>query len=214
MVHPLLKEVLSRNQFWVADGRSLKNLEDLALALQDMDETTFRQHVNKHKNDFHSWVRDVHQDKKLAGTLLKIKQKKHAFKAVQERVKELIHPEEVLQKKEGKNKEELKNISVPSSPRKKSLRENNISSNFFPKVSWYRQTTVWVVLVFTLLAVALVGTISPIVVTGAAVGSVVGRGTALLGMTLIITGFLFIVSAVRSPKRIEKLSRKSMKKTL
>ena len=42
MVHPLLKAVPRNRQFWVADGRSLRNLEELALALQDMDETTFR----------------------------------------------------------------------------------------------------------------------------------------------------------------------------
>ena len=177
MAHSLLKNVPSRNEFWLADGTSLKNLKELALALQDMDETTFRRHVNQHKNDFHSWVRDVHQDRKLAGTLLKIQKKEHAFNAVQKRVQELLKPEK----------------SLPNLKLEKSLPNPDVFSQW----SWYQQPIIWATLVVSLLAVVLVSTLSQTSVTGAAVSEVMGRGVALLGITLLVSGILFIVAGVK-----------------
>ncbi|MBI2666651.1 hypothetical protein HYX13_03505 [Candidatus Woesearchaeota archaeon] len=219
MVHPLLKAVSSHNQFWVADGRSLKNLEELAGALQDMDETTFRQHVNAHKNDFHSWVRDVHQDKKLAGTLLKIKQKEHTFHAIQKRIQELLPPENSLQQQIMRKRKNdslkrnafLKNTEIKQHSKKKLLARETVSMDIFSKNSWHSQSTVLVIIVGALLAVAFVGTASHAVVTGAAVGGVVGRGAKLIGITLLTAGILFIVAAVRKPKLVEKLSTRSHK---
>ena len=181
MAHPLLKNVPSRNEFWLADGRSLKNLKELALALQDMDETTFRRHVNQHKNDFHSWVRDVHQDRKLAGTLLKIQKKEHVFNAVQKRVQELFKSENFL----------------PNLKPKKSLPNSEV----FSKWSWYQQPMIWVTLIVSLLAVFLVSTLSQTSVTGAVVSEVMGRGVALLGMTLLVSGILFMVAGVKWKQR-------------
>jgi len=184
MVHPLLKAVPRNRQFWVADGRSLRNLEELALALQDMDETTFRRHVNVHKNDFHAWVRDVHQDKKLSGALLRIKKKEHASTAVQKRIRELLSEESY------------------------SLSDNFSSSS--RKI----HPTVWLVIIGAVLAVAFIGTISHTVITGAVVSDAAGRETTLIGVTLLVAGIFFIVAAVRKPKLIENLSqRKRTKKS-
>ncbi len=55
--------------FWCQDGRVLQNLQDLAAALKEMSDETFRYHLNESKNDFSNWVRDVIGDEKLAGDL-------------------------------------------------------------------------------------------------------------------------------------------------
>lgn len=73
--------------FWVNNGPVLKNLEDLKKSLLAMGKETFDYHVNKEKNDFAVWVKNVLQDKALSGKLAKIKTVKSTIKAVEERLK-------------------------------------------------------------------------------------------------------------------------------
>ena len=75
--------------FWVNNGPILKNMEELANALPDMAEDTFRHHVNNEKNDFSSWVRDIIGDAKLANDLLSSKNRDSALKKVRGRVNSL-----------------------------------------------------------------------------------------------------------------------------
>ncbi len=72
--------------FWVCDGSVLKNLCELAAALETMNEPTFKYHVNKEKNDFANWVRDVFGDQKLAKGLMKAKTAKATAKQVRARI--------------------------------------------------------------------------------------------------------------------------------
>lgn len=53
-------------RFYLADGRQLGNLLELADALENMDETLFSQHVDQYRNDFAKWVYDVFHDEELA----------------------------------------------------------------------------------------------------------------------------------------------------
>jgi len=75
--------------FWVNNGPILKNMEELANALPDMAEDTFRHHVNNEKNDFSSWVRDIIGDANLANDLLSSKNRDSALKKVRGRVNSL-----------------------------------------------------------------------------------------------------------------------------
>jgi len=52
--------------FWVHNGQALRNLVDLAGALESMPAETFRHHVNKQKNDFSEWIRNSVKDDRLA----------------------------------------------------------------------------------------------------------------------------------------------------
>ena len=56
-------------RFWVCDGSSLGNLEDLVNALRAMSDDTFRCHVTEERNDFYNWIRDVIGDSFLAGRI-------------------------------------------------------------------------------------------------------------------------------------------------
>jgi len=64
-----LKDVPEGKRFLCHDGRQLKNLLDLAAALRDMTDETFRAHVDQSKNDFANWVRDVVSDEGLSKAL-------------------------------------------------------------------------------------------------------------------------------------------------
>jgi len=66
-----LADVPQDKVFWCQDGRVLKNLEELAVALREMSEETFRYHTIGDKNDFSNWVRDVIGDMTLAKQLEK-----------------------------------------------------------------------------------------------------------------------------------------------
>ncbi len=73
--------------FWVNNGPVLKNLKDLKKSLLTMSKDTFSYHVNKEKNDFAVWIKNVLQDEILANKLTKIKTLKTMSKAVGEGLK-------------------------------------------------------------------------------------------------------------------------------
>ncbi len=55
--------------FFLADGRILKNLRELALRLDEFSDELFRSHVNPDKNDFANWAEFVFEEKILAQKL-------------------------------------------------------------------------------------------------------------------------------------------------
>ncbi|MBI4143544.1 hypothetical protein HY487_01525 [Candidatus Woesearchaeota archaeon] len=69
----ILGEAPVEHHFVVADGRKLKNVVELADALETMTEEIFRHHANEFKNDFASWVKDVFYDHSLAEDISRAK---------------------------------------------------------------------------------------------------------------------------------------------
>jgi hypothetical protein len=84
-----LKDVPPEKAFWVNNGWIVRNLEELPAALENMSDETFAFHVNKDKNDYAIWVREVVKDKVLAVTMQMVKSRKSAIEAVKRRVKQL-----------------------------------------------------------------------------------------------------------------------------
>ena len=81
-----LADVLQEKRFWCSDGRVLKSLPELGMALKQMDEGTFRHHSSESRNDFSNWVRDVIGDEKLSRDLLKSPAQAQAAKSVDDRI--------------------------------------------------------------------------------------------------------------------------------
>ncbi|MBW2977178.1 hypothetical protein KY347_07085 [Candidatus Woesearchaeota archaeon] len=75
--------------FWMNDGQVLKNLGELYKALSKAKKETYKHHVNKEKNDFSNWIRDILGDKKLADDLLRTKSKKDAVAKIRQRLQYL-----------------------------------------------------------------------------------------------------------------------------
>jgi hypothetical protein len=65
----LLADAPDDKRFWVSDGKMLKNLAELGMALKQMSDETYSYHHNEEKCDFSMWVRDVIGDNELASNL-------------------------------------------------------------------------------------------------------------------------------------------------
>jgi len=63
------QDVPMEHVFVLNDGRRLKNLNELVVMLQDMNDSIFSHHVNDSKNDFANWVRDVIKEKDMADSI-------------------------------------------------------------------------------------------------------------------------------------------------
>jgi hypothetical protein len=81
-----LSRVPSAKVFRLNDGKDLRNLEELAVALSDMNEQVFSHHVTEQKNDFSNWIKDVIGDSTLAKNLTKASERAQARQIVQDRV--------------------------------------------------------------------------------------------------------------------------------
>ena len=81
-ISTLIKNVKPDKYFFISDGRAIKNVRELAYALDDMSDETFRNHVNKDKNDFAAWISDVIGDVELAESLGGEKDKKMLQKKI------------------------------------------------------------------------------------------------------------------------------------
>ncbi len=86
VIHTFLQDVPEDKCFWCVDGRVFRNIRDLAVALKEMSDETFRYHVNEVKNDFSNWIKDVIGDSTLAKTLLGVRDRKKAEKIVSKRI--------------------------------------------------------------------------------------------------------------------------------
>ena len=87
----VLGEAPVEQHFVVADGRNLKNIIELADALETMSEEIFRHHANEFKNDFSAWVKDVFYDHSLAEDISRARNRLETQIAILRRlVKELM----------------------------------------------------------------------------------------------------------------------------
>ena len=87
----ILGEAPVEHHFVVADGRKLKNIIELADALETMTEEIFRHHANELRNDFSTWVKDVFYDHSLAEDISRAKNRLETQITVLRRlVKELM----------------------------------------------------------------------------------------------------------------------------
>jgi hypothetical protein len=75
--------------FWCHDGKVITNMAELAAALRDMSEDTYRYHANANKNDFANWLRDVVGDSTLAGQVARAATRAGAAGKVDLRVRSL-----------------------------------------------------------------------------------------------------------------------------
>ena len=73
----IVRSVSPEYYFFLADGRPLKNLLELADALEEMTDEIFQHHVNEHKNDFAKWASEVFNDEELALKLGHAKSRAH-----------------------------------------------------------------------------------------------------------------------------------------
>lgn len=76
-------DVDSEKSFWLSDGRVFRNLKDLAIAFETMDESVWNYHVTDEKNDFANWIEDVFGQEQLGAAIRRVKSPCTAAKRVQ-----------------------------------------------------------------------------------------------------------------------------------
>lgn len=65
----IIKTAPKNREFYLVDGRKLKDLRELALSLGDLPDQAFWHHVNDARNDFANWIEEIFEEKELARTL-------------------------------------------------------------------------------------------------------------------------------------------------
>jgi len=85
----ILSKVALADRFWLCTNQNLRNLSELTAALEDVDDDIFRYHVNRDKNDFEVWIRDLIRDKELAREISRVKTKETLVRKIRERVEAL-----------------------------------------------------------------------------------------------------------------------------
>ena len=83
---PISADTEPEKSFWLCDGRTLKNLKELAKAFEKMDKTVWNYHVTAEKNDFANWAEGVFGQKQLGAFLRKAKSPRTAAKRIQEKL--------------------------------------------------------------------------------------------------------------------------------
>jgi hypothetical protein len=82
----VLAKVPEEYVFWCHDGRTFRDMKDLAEGLVATSDDIFAYHVNSERNDFSKWVRDVIKDEKLANDLVIVTNRTQAAECVAARL--------------------------------------------------------------------------------------------------------------------------------
>ena len=69
-------EISPEHYFSLCTGVMIKDIKELAFALDYLSEEELNQHVNAERNDFSTWIRDVYGEEKLAKHLWTKQEKK------------------------------------------------------------------------------------------------------------------------------------------
>jgi hypothetical protein len=68
-------EIKPDNYFVLCDGRSVKDIAELAKILETLSDDVFYYHVTTEKNDFANWLNDVFKEEQLASDIRSSKSK-------------------------------------------------------------------------------------------------------------------------------------------
>lgn len=70
--HSLFVEITPDRYFVTCDGRRIRDCEELADILHQINDDIFKFHVTNEKNDFSTWIHDVFNDEDIAESIRKI----------------------------------------------------------------------------------------------------------------------------------------------
>ena len=86
---PVLANAPDDKLFWTTDGRAIRNIKELFEALKQMSKEGFKHHVNKEKNDFAVWAKDVLKDRWVAREMRRSKTLQTLIKKLETRIKQI-----------------------------------------------------------------------------------------------------------------------------
>ncbi|OIO63655.1 hypothetical protein COT48_06245 [Candidatus Woesearchaeota archaeon CG08_land_8_20_14_0_20_47_9] len=89
----MLSDVPPGQHFNIHMGSSIRNIRELAEAIDIMDERSFKHHMRDDKNDFATWVKDVIGDFELAAEMQRINTREGLVNAIKRRILDLAEAE-------------------------------------------------------------------------------------------------------------------------
>ncbi len=87
-----LKDVPQENFFRLADGRVIRNLEELYAVIRDSGDTVFYDHVTPERNDFASWIKECVKHHELSNKLLPLKDRQSFMNVISQELDLLKNP--------------------------------------------------------------------------------------------------------------------------
>jgi hypothetical protein len=87
-----LRDVPQENYFRLADGRIIKNLEELFSVVQSSGDTVFYDHVTPDRNDYASWIRECVKSQELYNKLIPLKDKQSFLSVLSQEIATLRDP--------------------------------------------------------------------------------------------------------------------------
>lgn len=85
------------NYFFLENGCIIKNLHELIANLETLDVMLYCKHVDRNKNDFSNWIKDVFGEEKLAEKIYSIKTPKEMAEVIKNCLNDLESEESHLQ---------------------------------------------------------------------------------------------------------------------
>ena len=74
--------------FYTCDGKSLKDIDEMLDWIQNSHQDHFSHHINKEKNDFSNWTKEILKDTTLAKKLKSNMNREELIKIIEERLEE------------------------------------------------------------------------------------------------------------------------------
>lgn len=105
----LFGDVEPEFRFWLSNGTVIKNVHELIEALRTMSPEMFSFHVNKEKNDFSNWIRDIIKDTALADKIKNVRKKEEMLAVLQERKDGFEYAKKQKEEDEKRQKIEIEN---------------------------------------------------------------------------------------------------------
>ncbi len=113
-----LKDVPPENYFRLADGREIRNLDQLLYILKDSRDTVFYDHVTPDRNDFVSWIKGCIRYQELCNKLIPIKDRQSFLNVLGQEIDLLKNPKisetmKFFSENYDPKKDDAQNISTP-----------------------------------------------------------------------------------------------------
>ncbi len=104
-IKKILSNVSDFESFWFCNNTVASSLEELSKLLLEVDDTTFRYHLHKNKNDYEDWIKNIIGDEEFSKEISRVKTRITLSKKIEERVDFLKKQLKILESKTKKKKQ-------------------------------------------------------------------------------------------------------------
>ncbi len=105
-IKKILSNVSDFESFWFCNNTVASSLEELSKLLLEIDDTTFRYHLHKNKNDYEDWIKNIIGDEEFSKEISRVKTRVTLSKKIEERVDFLKKQLKIMESKVKRKKQD------------------------------------------------------------------------------------------------------------